>query len=213
MYKIGEFSKITNLTVKTLRYYDEQNILTPSFRNEENGYRFYNTADFKKAERIKLLRNLEFSISEMKDMLGRCETPSDLTYFLEEKKAMIENRILEEKFLPDKINFYRKPKQAEENGPDYEIEIRDIEPIAVASIKYKGKYSDIGKYMEKLYKAAGSHTEGCPFTLYYSAEYSDEADIECCLPVPAQLKQADAAVKQLSPVRAVCTKHKGGLIA
>lgn len=37
MYKIGEFSKITDFTVKTLRYYNEQNILTPSFRNEENG--------------------------------------------------------------------------------------------------------------------------------------------------------------------------------
>lgn len=42
MYKIGEFSKITALSVKTLRYYDEEKILIPSFRNNENGYRYYN---------------------------------------------------------------------------------------------------------------------------------------------------------------------------
>ena len=52
MYKIGEFSKITNLTVKTLRYYDEEHILPPSHRNEENGYRFYDEEDFEKAELI-----------------------------------------------------------------------------------------------------------------------------------------------------------------
>lgn len=70
MYKIGEFSKITKLTVKTLRYYDEENILKPSYRNEENGYRFYEENDFKKAELIVLLRNLGFSISEVKDVLS-----------------------------------------------------------------------------------------------------------------------------------------------
>ena len=57
MYKIGEFSKITKLTVKTLRYYDEQNILNPSYRNAENDYRFYAENDFKKAELIVMLRN------------------------------------------------------------------------------------------------------------------------------------------------------------
>ena len=64
MYKIGEFSKITNMTVKTLRYYDEENILTPSYRDEDTNYRYYSEEDFKKAELILMLRNLDFSISE-----------------------------------------------------------------------------------------------------------------------------------------------------
>ncbi len=41
MYKISEFSRITNLTVKTLRYYDEEGILLPSHRDAYNGYRYY----------------------------------------------------------------------------------------------------------------------------------------------------------------------------
>ena len=36
MYKISQFSKITGLTVKVLRYYDEENLLKPFYRNEEN---------------------------------------------------------------------------------------------------------------------------------------------------------------------------------
>ena len=40
MYKINQFSKISGLTVKALRYYDQEGILQPAFRNEENQYRF-----------------------------------------------------------------------------------------------------------------------------------------------------------------------------
>lgn len=46
MYKIGAFSKITQLSIKTLHYYDEENILSPSFRDEHNGYRYYNDQDY-----------------------------------------------------------------------------------------------------------------------------------------------------------------------
>ena len=45
MYKIGEFSKITGLTVKALRYYDEQEILVPSIRCDFS-YRIYCEQDF-----------------------------------------------------------------------------------------------------------------------------------------------------------------------
>ncbi|WP_354093990.1 MerR family DNA-binding transcriptional regulator [Clostridium gasigenes] len=47
---------MTNLSVKTLRYYDEEKILLPSFRNDENGYRYYNEGDFQKAKLLVLLR-------------------------------------------------------------------------------------------------------------------------------------------------------------
>jgi len=80
MYKIGEFSKITNMTVKTLRYYDEENILTPSYRDKDTNYRYYSEEDFKKAELILMLRNLDFSISEIKDLLNSYEDKSDLSY-------------------------------------------------------------------------------------------------------------------------------------
>lgn len=45
MYKIGEFSQIVGLTTKTLRYYDKEGILSPSYRNKETRYRFYSEID------------------------------------------------------------------------------------------------------------------------------------------------------------------------
>lgn len=95
MYKIGEFSKITGLTVKALRYYDEQEILVPSIRCE-NSYRIYSEQDFEKARMIKLLRSFEFSISEIKEVLSLCESIDDLYYVLREKQERIKQNIKSE---------------------------------------------------------------------------------------------------------------------
>lgn len=86
MYKIGDFSKITNITIKTLRYYDEENILKPSSRSAETGYRFYDGNDFKKARLIVLLRKLDFSISEIRDVLMSCEEPEICHIILRKSK-------------------------------------------------------------------------------------------------------------------------------
>jgi len=85
MYKISDFSKITNLTIKSLRYYDEESILVPSYRNNENSYRYYDDKDFQKAQFIVMLRELDFSITEIKDILANCIYPEDLSYYLERK--------------------------------------------------------------------------------------------------------------------------------
>ena len=65
MYRISQFSKISGLTVKALRYYDQENILQPTFRNEDNQDRYYNEEDLKKSQLIKSLRSLDFSIMEI----------------------------------------------------------------------------------------------------------------------------------------------------
>ena len=65
MYRISQFSKISGLTVKALRYSDQENILQPTFRNEDNQYRYYNEEDLKKSQLIKSLRSLDFSIMEI----------------------------------------------------------------------------------------------------------------------------------------------------
>ncbi len=64
MYKIGQFSKLTQISTKTLRYYDEEDMLVPSYRDSNNGYRYYDDEDYKKALLILKLRNLEFSITK-----------------------------------------------------------------------------------------------------------------------------------------------------
>ncbi|MDK2807386.1 MAG: hypothetical protein PWP24_115 [Clostridiales bacterium] len=69
MFKIGEFSKITQVSVRMLRYYDEQKLLEPAMIDETNGYRFYLAKQIDQLNRIILLRNMGFGVKEIKALL------------------------------------------------------------------------------------------------------------------------------------------------
>lgn len=66
-YSSGEFAKMANVTLRTIRYYDRQNLLKPSYVNE-HGARFYTDSDFVKLQQILLFKFLGFSLSEIRDM-------------------------------------------------------------------------------------------------------------------------------------------------
>ncbi len=209
MYKISDFSKITNLTVKALRYYDEEGILAPSHRDENNSYRYYDGNDFRKAQFIVLLKSLDFSISEIKEILANCEIETDLPYYLEEKKNQILENIAKENALIQKISFHIQSKKMEESQMDYQIEVKEFQPVTVASIRFKGNYRDVGKYIGTIYKAVKNNAAGAPFSLYYDAEYKEEADIEICVPTKKLIQDASVTAKKLDAVKAICTIHKG----
>ena len=216
MYRIGEFSKITNLTVKALRYYDEQGMLIPSARSESD-YRLYDVSDYEKAQLIVLLKEFGFSISEMKDMLTTCESREDISFYLLEKKNFIKDKIRKEKMLIKEIekNLLQKEKEdyvlnLAHRRNMYEIVIKEIPSMTVASIRFKGKYSDVGKHIGKIYRVVKDKACGAPLNLYYDKEYQEEADIELCVPVKGTMPGSDGVnVRVLPAMRAITTLHLG----
>jgi len=207
MYQIGDFSKITNLTVKALRYYDEQGFLTPSYR-AENGYRYYDEGDFKIAQLIVFLRDLDFGIAEIKDVLANCDGEGDLSYFLASKKSMIEQRVNKDKELIKKIEGYIEPKEIV-HKPEYKIEIKDIEPVRVACIRFRGAYQDTGRYLGQICRELKGYAQGVPFNCYYDSGYAEVADIEVCVPTNKFINGQGIETKELPGGRAICTVHKG----
>ena len=70
MLRIGEFSKLSMLTVKALRYYEKEGLLIPSSVDERTGYRLYETAPLSDAASIKALRQLGFGIDEVRSHIS-----------------------------------------------------------------------------------------------------------------------------------------------
>lgn len=66
MLKIGEFSKLCQMTVKALRFYEKEGLLIPASVDEWTGYRFYTTDQLRLAAKIKSYRQLDLSIEEIK---------------------------------------------------------------------------------------------------------------------------------------------------
>ncbi|MGN0427452.1 MAG: methyltransferase domain-containing protein [Agathobacter sp.] len=67
-YSSGQFAKMAQVSLRTVRFYDKQNILKPSYVNE-SGARFYTDSDFARLQQILLFKYLGFSLDDIKGML------------------------------------------------------------------------------------------------------------------------------------------------
>ena len=66
MLKIGEFSKLSRVSIRMLRYYDEQGLLPPAHINQTNGYRYYTAEQLNDIAAIKLLQHFGVALGEIK---------------------------------------------------------------------------------------------------------------------------------------------------
>ncbi|HEL2260159.1 TPA: MerR family transcriptional regulator [Streptococcus suis] len=110
MKTVKEVSQLSGVSVRTLYYYDEINLLTPSFI-AENGYRYYDNEAFEKLQEILLFRELEFPLKEIKKIVGnaaydREAALKDQIRLLELKKKHLEKVIKHAKSLQQKGEHY-----------------------------------------------------------------------------------------------------------
>lgn len=88
MYKIGDFSKIVGISVRTLRFYDQYGVLQPSEIDDFTGYRYYNDENIIECELIKLLKSLDFTLEEIAHYKNKLDNE-----ILEKKKKELEERM------------------------------------------------------------------------------------------------------------------------
>ena len=103
-YSSGDFARMAQVSVRTIRFYDKQNILKPSYVTPA-GARFYTDSDFVKLQQILLLKYLGFSLEEIKGM-----TIDDADHhFLQNSLTM------QKKLIEDKIEQMQLVEQAIDN--------------------------------------------------------------------------------------------------
>lgn len=210
MYKIGEFSKITGLTVKALRYYHEEGIIIPDSVDNMTGYRLYDKQQIDIAGAVRLLRDCTFSVKEIKEIISTIDDLNDLPYFMNEKIETIENEMASLKKIKKKlINETNKQKDVK-NMNDYEVNEKTLDSQLVLSVRYKGAYDECGKYMGELYKQAKGQNKDGPFNRYYDEGYEEVADVEVCLPIKKEVKTTgDIEVKTLPSEEGIAVIHIG----
>jgi DNA-binding transcriptional MerR regulator/phospholipid N-methyltransferase len=102
-YSCGQFARKANVTVRTIRFYDKQNILKPSCRNE-NGARFYTNDDLAKLQQILLLKYLGLSLDDIREMTVAAYDPHFLMESLNLQKKLVNERIEEMKNVENAID-------------------------------------------------------------------------------------------------------------
>ncbi|GFZ33159.1 MerR family transcriptional regulator [Clostridium zeae] len=102
LFTIGEMSKLFNLNIKTLRYYDEIDLFKPIYIDKTNNYRYYSTEQFEQLNTIIYLKALRMSLSTISFHLNE-RSIDNITELLRQQKEITRKKIKELQDIEKKI--------------------------------------------------------------------------------------------------------------
>ena len=214
--KIGEFSKLMQVTVKTLRHYEQKGLLQPDEVDEQTGYRYYSIDQMQKLGIIRNLQRLGFSLDEIKELYDDdSHTPSidQLTEKIQETELELQRLIARR----DQLLEWRGSRKTIKTMEKFSIQ--SLPAIIVASHREViPNYAALGPLCcEKI--GPEMHRLGCKcpapgycFTIEHNKEYTPtDIDIEYCEQVEEMGQDSNLIqFKELAAVpRALCMKHIG----
>lgn len=215
MFRIGDFSKMSQVTVKALRHYDEIGLFEPAYVDPVNGYRYYSAVQLADLNRIIVLRDLGFYLEQVAVMQNM--PPEQIREMLIERKKQIEKQLARE---AEKLRQVESRLEILEREDDilsaYEVVIKKIDPQRII-----GKRAVLPTYyhIHELFTAVCDplrnvklNFSGSALAIYYDCEYR-EKDVDVEVAVPVQTSDTEVAgfeVKELPGIdEAACLVHKG----
>lgn len=187
MFRIGEFSKLTQVTIRMLRYYDEMGLLKPAQIDPWTGYRMYSIEQIPVLNKIIYLRDSGFNVAEIAVVLNN-KDDCFIVEQLDKKYEEIEQAIQLEKDKLRKIELAKKELQSNRNEFHYNILIKSIPAYQVLSLRRviptyfaEGElWKELSSFATKNQVSISSET----FTIYHDTEYKEQdVDVELCVPV------------------------------
>jgi DNA-binding transcriptional MerR regulator len=135
MFKIGDFSKLSRVSVKTLRYYDELGLLKPAHVDHFTGYRYYAIDQLPRLNRILALKDLGFSLEQTMRLLEGALVPAQLREILLMKQAELHQRVQDEQARLVRVEARLRLIEQEDTMLEYDVVLKRIEAQTVASAR------------------------------------------------------------------------------
>jgi DNA-binding transcriptional MerR regulator len=221
MFKIGEFSRLSRVSVRMLRHYDQLGLLTPSQTDPFTNYRYYSADQLPRLNRILALRDLGFSLEQVAGMLDEDLSSDQLLGMLRLKRAEVKQQMQEERARLARLEARIRQMSGSASDSAYDIVLRDIEPelvaayreVAVDDDRIQQMFDMVETYVAKFEQARADKP---PFTIYYDDEYRDkDIDAEVSIPLKYPIPESQSIrVRQLpKQTNLASVIHVGGYSA
>ena len=210
LYKIGMFAAMNHVTVKTLRFYEEQGLLMPACINQENGYRYYTLSQMAVIHQITALKRAGFTLEE----IARINSGADEQSVLRKKKSELLAKIADLTRQIAVVDGYLSKQKTRLSTP---VLVKTIPETTVAAMKTRiesyDSLFDVMPEMGALMEKAGctcAIPEYC-FTNYLEPGYKDEDIlVEICESVTeAKEETGGLYFRTLPEIQAACVFHRG----
>ncbi len=151
MLTIGEFSRISRVSAKTLRYYDQIGLLRPGYVSRESGYRYYEVSQLRDMLLISRLKQYRFSLPEIAAVLAGRDNGC-LSALLKAKKDELTGQVSEQQRVLLQMERDIEKIERCENimQSDYLVKTTEFRPQNICSLRQKMSVREFGKVFGEL---------------------------------------------------------------
>ena len=185
LLRIGDFSQLAQVSVPTLRHYDEVGLIKPTHVDQFTDYRYYALDQLPRLNRILALKDLGLSLDQIKQLLGSQLPAAHLRDLLTTKRGEIAQQLEREQQRLARVEARLRQIEAEDAPPKYEVVLKKVEAQFVVgarqTVPHVSQMGDFrGAALERVY--GWLHEQGVDdvndiqgeLMLYHNTEYSDE---------------------------------------
>lgn len=198
MLRIGEFARLSRVSIRMLRHYDELGLLPPAHVDPDTGYRYYRTSQLKTLNRIVVLRDLGFSLRDIArsmrgddDLDGRRE--QDLVAELAKATAQL------------------AALRARRAVRDADVVIRTVpaERVATVTAPAGTDVEDVFNALESFVAAHQARADRPPMTLVEESSVTVAVPVRAAVPERRLTGPYAVRMRSLPAATMACTVHNG----
>ncbi len=222
LLKIGEFARLGNVSIATLRYYDQWNLLKPNALDPDTGYRYYSLDQLPRLHRIVVLKELGFALEHIALLLEK-----DLS--LEHLQGMFQMQYTQTLQMIEKeqarlLRIAARLRHIEQEGtmPTYDIRLKSVDPLLVASIReiiplgadLARSYPKLADYLQQHSIRPSLSTIRLLYSQYQWYDNEMGIDIETAIPLSIEIPATEHInIRTLNGSLMAYTLHSGSDIA
>ena len=185
MFKIGDFARIAQVSIKTLHHYDDIGLLKPIHVDRVTGYRYYALDQLPRLNRILALKDLGFSLEQIFALLDEPLAVAELRGMLRLKRAELQRLVQAEQARLNRVEARLKEIEEEGHLPEYDIVVKSVVPqIIVCAREIVPSTKEMDQYCSALATRIAQFSErmavkiaGPMYSIYYNADDYTGQDI------------------------------------
>lgn len=213
MLQIGEFSRVCQVSVKTLHHYDRMGLLIPAEVDRFTGYRYYTTEQIDDMNYIQRLKRCGFSLDEIRRLISVSDKKELVDALWQQKEQLKRKKqelelILNE--LQTHISVFRRTGDIMTYQKSYTIEVKHSPVMNVLANRAMMGVDEFGRYYSTLFERVPKEhvtPTGLNGARYYDKEFDHESsDIEVFIGI----REKDKADVVMEPCECAMTVHYGG---
>jgi DNA-binding transcriptional MerR regulator len=216
VFRISDFSRLTRVSIKTLRHYDRIGLLSPAFVDPVTRYRHYSARQAVRLQLVLALREFGIPLARIAELIEEDGRGRRFRRALEERRAALASMLEEDRRRLAQIDARLAGIRNDQGALPPDVVLRPVAAVRVASLRARVESLDDGvealfERLEEKVAKAKARASGPPILIYHDADRrSADADVEAAVPV-IEARRIPGVRRRVVPgiAEAACFVYRG----